>query len=168
MRTRRLAVGAAGLLGCLALSGCGGGTHEVLLASQGNAGTVTLTYQLDGHKPITVTSQPAASGTDAVATASVVLTMKTGTHVHVSGAATSPSASILSCTIAVDSVVKQAHLATAAADSTNNKPLDCAADSYVSHRPYGLNHFFEVLAFAVSLLIVVAALGSLVVSRRRG
>jgi hypothetical protein len=64
--------------------------------------------------------------------------------------------------------VKQTHLATASASGQLGAPLRCSAESYVAHRPYGLSHVFEVLAFIVSLLIVVAALASLVVNRRRG
>jgi len=168
MRTHRLAAGVAGLLGSLALSGCGGGTHEVLLASQGDAGQVTLTYQIDGQKPVTVTSAPGAATSAGAVTASVDLPMKTGTHVRIKGSAASTETSTVSCSIVVDTVVKQAHIATASPSGGLSGPLGCAADAYVSHRPYGLNHVFEVLAFVVSLGIVVAALGSLVVSRRRG
>jgi hypothetical protein len=166
--TRRLAAAGVGLLGCLALSGCGGGTHEVLLAGQSNTGTVTMTYQVDGHAPITINSAPASNDSDSVATASVDLAMKAGAHVRITGTASTTSASTVSCTIAVDAVVKEAHIATAPATGRAATPLRCTTEGYISHRPYGLNHVFEVLAFAASLLIVAAALGSLVVNRRRG
>jgi hypothetical protein len=168
VNTRRLAAGAAGLLSCLVVSGCGGGAHEVLLASQADSGTVTLTYQIDDRHPVNVSSQQKANDSAGVITASVDLPMKTGTHVRITGSSSSTSATAVSCTVAVDSAVKEARISTAPATGTLATPLRCATEAYVGHRPYGLNHIFEVLAFVVSLLIVVAALGSLVVNRRRG
>jgi len=158
---------AAGLLGCLALSGCGGGTHEVLLASQADGSTVTLTYQLDGHAPVTVNSAPPPSRASNTYIATVDLRLKTGTHVRITGQADTTSALMLGCTIAVDAAVKQSHTAFAPATGALDNGLRCTAEGYVGHRPYGLNHAFEVLALAVSVLIVIAALGSLVVSRPR-
>lgn len=165
MRSQRLALGLATAALCLGVSGCGnGGTHQVLLGLQASVGHDQLQYTINDNAPQTVTSQTSSAG-DSVATVS--LRLKTGTHVAIAGSETTPASPALTCTITVDGVVKATQIEGQPTTGSINTPLQCGAAMYVGHRPYGVGHVLAIAAFLLSLLIVVGALGSLVVSRRR-
>jgi hypothetical protein len=166
MRIGPSAAGGAALVACLAVAGCGGGAgsgrHDVLLAAKGTSGQASLRYQVDDHQPVTI---QADAGT--TAGTSVDLRLKAGSHVAVLGTATDITTPGITCTVAVDGIVRATQFSAQPTDVLVSTPIGCETSAYVGHRPYGINRVLELLALVVCLLIVLAAVVALVLPRGR-
>ncbi len=168
MSTRPLAALAAGLVACVALSGCtvsgGNGAHDVLLGAKADGAATTLRYQIGNSAPVTVQPNPSSGGS---AGTSVDLRVRAGTHVSILGTAGAVASPDITCTVAVDGIVRATTTALQPAGVPLLTPVSCQTATYVLHRPYGINRVLEIVAFVLCLLIVITAIGALFVPRRR-
>lgn len=134
----------------------------MLLGAKATSGVATLRYQIDNHTPVTV---PAGTS-DTSAGTSVDLRLRAGTHVAIVGAAALLTSPDITCTVAVDGVVRATRTTSQPTDVLLSNPVTCLTDAYVVHRPYGVSRVFEIAAFVLVLLIVFAAVAALVIPRR--